>query len=100
KRAVAIDALRQEIEANGRRPIGVGGADVDAALALRPQLMSDDGHARLLGELEIGRHQEWLDGEHGVGTVETLAGFEEATQRRGGKGKKPPVGADVEEALP
>ena len=79
---------------------GVGGGDVDAALALGAQLVGDDGEPGLLGELDVGRHQEGLHGEHGVGAVEALARPEEAAQGGGGVAQEALALGDVEEALP
>ena len=54
-----------------------------AALALGAHLVGDDGDAGLLRELQVRRHQERLQREHGVGAVEALAGLEEGAHRRG-----------------
>ena len=98
--AVAVDALGEEVEVDRRRLARVRGLDVDAAFALGAQLVGDDGEPGLLGELDVGRHQEGLHRQHGVGAVEALARLEEGAHRRGRVAQEALALRDVEEALP
>src|ERR1700704_2788079 len=62
--------------------------------------MGDDSHPRLLCQLEIGCHEEWLHREHRVWAIEALAGLEKTAQWRRGEAQEPLLGADIEQTLP
>ena len=83
RQAFAVAALGEEIEMDRRRLARVRGLDVDAAAALRAQLMRDHRDAGFLGDLHVGCHQHRLDRQHRRPGVESLAALDEGAHRRG-----------------